>query len=252
MYNQTEELEELVVKTNGNGGVTSKVKAQKHERGTLETASYPKLEVLAKQVKAQVEARLRAAYEKMLSTPRQEVAEPQDWWDIIAIGPIQPAPNSVPPSGFFAGQLLPHQVIRVGEPAFIATVLLLNPVGPSIPSAADIMAGLALPFEIQYRTGNLDTWSLGPGFLNANLPGAFTPVLPFAVNVLSFIAAPGSEGNYEMNISARVFGAGGSTAAPFSGFAREVIDIDAGLLFPAPGVQQDTGVRFQIYGPAFP
>lgn len=197
------------------------------------------------EVKAMVEAKAQEALEQALARPRQQVADPYLWWNLYAIGPIQPlAPN---------GPVAPHQVIKVGEPAFIATVLFLNPF-PILPPApgispAQVLSNFALPYEVQYATGNLTTWSLGPANLNVVKPAAgMIPGVSFYVDVLGFVA--NQPGLYEMNITARILGAAPPylNAPQFAGFARAVVDIDPDLfLEPAPGMQYDLPIRFQVY-----
>src|SRR5262245_57129759 len=85
----------------------------------------PGRRVTAEDVKAQVEARLQAALDQVLAgPPAAEVAELQGWWDLYAIGPIQ----FTWPGGPFP----PSDVIRAGEPAFVVTILILNP-NPILP-----------------------------------------------------------------------------------------------------------------------
>jgi len=249
---QTQELDELTVKSRGktNGGAYSGVDTANGGAAAVDTLP---VEASAEDVHALVEVKLSEALEEAKSRPRKEVAEPQDWWDIIAIGPIQPGAAGVPPAGLSGSPLLPHQVIRVGERAFVASIILLNPFGPGHPTAADILSGFGLPFEIRYRTGNLETWSLASATFNATQSGNFTPFIPFAIDIFSFVPRPGDEGCHEMNVCARIFGCSDhcngdrNTAPPFAGFARRVIDIDPGLFFRAPGLQVDTGIRFQVY-----
>ena len=93
----------------------------------------------ADDVKVYIDSQVKAAYDKMMSTPRTEVAEIQGWWNLLAVGPIQP----IRVDGPFA----PHQVIKVGEPAFVATLIVLNPflIRPGGISAADALSDFALP-----------------------------------------------------------------------------------------------------------
>lgn len=197
----------------------------------------------ADDVRAEIEARVKKALDEALARPRQQTADPEGWWNLYALGPIQITSSP--------GPVLPHQVIKVGETGFVATVMFLNPfhvVPPGI-SAADVLSGFALPYEIQYQTGNVTTWTLGPAALNSvsagwNLvPGQYT-----YVDVLGFTAT--TPGLYEMNITARILGATPPyTSAPqFAGYARAVVDFDADLfLASAPGFQFDTPIRFQVY-----
>lgn len=258
MFNQTEELDELVVTTNGNGGVALK-SAKSTELATSGTASDE--DAIIEEVKALIEAKVQAAYEKALESAqsdKKEVAEPLGWWDLVGIGPFQrnatrfDLPNR-PPAPY-----LPHQVIRVGETAYVATVLYV----PSV-------SVFGLPYEIMYRTGSLDTWNLGPANLNVTHRGHLNPNSPFVVDILRFRA--NQEGCFEMNICARILGCDvngrRNTAPPFAGFARRVYDFDREMFIPripalgpinapvpAPptsGPQgwqvSDTGIRFQVY-----
>ena len=40
-------------------------------------------------VKALVEAKLKAAYDEAMATPRPQVAEPFLWWNLYSLGPFQ-------------------------------------------------------------------------------------------------------------------------------------------------------------------
>jgi len=197
----------------------------------------------AAEVKARVEAQVKSALDEAIARMQQERAEPEGWWNLFAIGPIQliGIPNP----------LLPHSVVKVGETAFVVTILFLNPflIIPPGTTPADILSNFALPYEVQYQTGNLTTWSLGQANMNVvhngfNLiPGVFT-----YVDVLAFTA--NTPGLYEMNISARILGAAPPfvNAPQFAGFARAVVDIDSDLfLQPPPGLQFEVPIRFQIY-----
>jgi hypothetical protein len=70
----------------------------------------------------------------------------------------------------------------------------------------------------------------------------------FYVDILAFTAE--TPGLYEMNISARILGATPPfvNAPQFAGYARAVVDIDPDLFIsPAPGLQFDLPIRFQVY-----
>jgi len=200
-------------------------------------------------VRAQIEARVKSAYDQAMAQLTQEVAEPAGWWNLYAFGPIQ--------SFGSPGPLPPHQVIKVGETAFVGTVIVLNPflnLAPGL-TPLSVLSNFALPYEVRYQTGNLTTWSLGPGSLNVVHSGAtLIPGQAFYVDVLAFTATV--PGLYEMNISARILGAAPPfvNAPQFAGYAREVFDLDAeSLFFPflpstgVPGFQFDQPVRFQVY-----
>src|SRR5574341_217312 len=200
-------------------------------------------------VKAQVEATVKSALDqaKMLraARPIEEIAEPEGWWNLFAIGPIQRTNIPAP--------LLPHQVIKVGERARVATILVLNDFLILAPgtTAADVLSNFALPYEVRYQTGNLTTWTLGQANMNVVHSGAGFNLVPqrnVYVDVLSFEAS--NPGLYEMNISARILGATPpfANAPQFAGYARAVFDVDPELFIRrAPGLQFDLPIRFQIY-----
>jgi hypothetical protein len=196
-------------------------------------------------VKAQLEARVKSALDEAMMRFREEEAEVEGWWNLYALGPIQftgvPAPA------------LPHQVIKVGETAFIGTVLFLNPflvISPGV-TPASVLSGFALPYEITYQTGNLTTWTIGPANLNLTNSGPGYNLIPGVytyVDVIGFVA--NTPGLYEMNISARLLGATPPyvNSPQFAGFARAVVDFDPDLFISgAPGLQFEQPIRFQIY-----
>jgi hypothetical protein len=219
---------------NGKGTVTL-AKAN----GSLKAASAGSgMSQAAADIKAQYEAKLKAAYDAARATPQAQLAEPQGWWDLVAIGPIQQILN--PP-------YLPHDVIRAGQPAYVITIMVLNPFGPSVPSACEILSNFALPYEITYQTGNVTTWQPGPASLNVEHNLTLVPGQCFYVDVLEFTGEGLDEVMYEMNVSARIFGCGENYAPDFAGFAREVIDIDPDIFRPAPGLVNGP-IRFLVYG----
>jgi hypothetical protein len=203
----------------------------------------PRGTISAEDVKLAVEGMLKAAYDKVMTRP--EAAEPRYWWNVFGFGPIQPGAHD-PHVGGFAGPLLPHQIIRQNETAYVASLIILNPFVPpgSVPpTPSELLQTFALPYEVTFQMSNLTTWA-SAGTLNA--AGAFVPGGPgFYVNIVEIPTAV--TGLYEMNIVARILGAGGNPAPPFAGFARAVFDIDDELFLPAPGMQYDFPIRYQIY-----
>lgn len=203
----------------------------------------------AMDVKAQVEAVVKSALDearmRQAARTMAEIAEPEGWWNLYALGPIQT--TGIP------GPLLPHQVIKVGETAFVATILFLNDFLILAPgtTAADVLSNFALPYEVRYQTGNLTTWTLGQADMNVVHSGAGFNLVPqqnVYIDVLAFTASV--PGLYEMNISSRILGAIApfANAPQFAGYARAVIDIDPDLFIsPAPGLQFDLPIRFQVY-----
>ncbi|HJZ48580.1 MAG TPA: hypothetical protein VKE41_15495 [Roseiflexaceae bacterium] len=243
---------------NSRGNVTVSSRAMQQAAAAAESALAPK--VTAADVKAEIEARLQAALDE--ATARRadaELAEPElpgriPWWDLIAVGPIQPGAGTLPAGG---SPLLPHGIIRSGETAFIATILILNPVPhPALGgmSPCDFLSMFSLPYEVTYQTGNLTEWKKGPASLNveSDPSGNLVPGVCFYVDILEFEPYDLDEVLYEMNISARIFGCSDdpaiSYAPPFAGFAREVVDIDPDLFSGAPGLG-DRPIRFMVYGP---
>lgn len=217
------------------------------QRGSVaERAAY---RVTAADIRAHIEAHVKSALDEAMlrraASPAAEIAEPEGWWNLYAIGPIQPVA--------VGGPLLPHQVVKVGEPAFVATILVLNPFLILAPgtTAADVLSNFALPYEVRYCTGNLCTWTPGQADMNVAHNGAGFNLVPgvFAyVDVLGFTGA--TPGLYEMNISSRILGATPpfADAPQFAGYARAVVDIDPDLFInPAPGLQFDFPIRFQVY-----
>lgn len=196
-------------------------------------------------VKAAVEARVKAALEEAAQSERPEVAEPLNWWDMYALGPVQPLALN--------GPLPPHQVIKVGEVAYVASVIVLNPfniVAPGM-SAADILSNFALPYEVRFQTGNVTNWTLGQPDMNFVVAGPGQHLVPGQAVYVDVIQFTGSTpGLYEMNVSCRLLGATPPfvNAPQFAGFARYVGDFDADMFGSStPGFQFDVPIRFQVY-----
>jgi hypothetical protein len=197
------------------------------------------------EVKTGIEARVKAALDEAMLSTREEIAEPDNWWNLYALGPIQVM--SVP------APLFPNQVIKMGETAYVATVLFLNPfltISPGI-TPASILSGFALPYEVRYQTGNLSTWSIGPANLNVVHSGVGYNLVPSVYTYVDLIGfSANTPGLYEMNISARLLGATPPyvNAPQFAGFARAIVDFDPDLFIsPAPGMEFNQPIRFQVY-----
>ncbi len=226
------------------------------QQGTLTvksgaTEAAPAKKPTAADVKAQLEKQLQAAYEEALTKPRAQLAEPLFWWEIYSIGPIQVGAQLVPPATFLDSPLLPGKVIRNGESAFIATVIVLNPFPlPQDPLIIprDFLSVFSLPFEVDYHTCNLTTCEPAGANLNVKNTGALVPGQTFYVDVMEFTA---DEAGclFETNICARILGCDGKTpnASPFAGFARTTINIDPELFFPTPVLEFDNPIRFMVY-----
>jgi hypothetical protein len=195
----------------------------------------------AESVKQHYVAKLEAAYQDKQSAPQPAITEPQFWWDLISIGPIQTITN--PPYA-------PGDVIRSGERAYVVTIVLLNtdPILPLGMSPADLLSNFALPFEVTYQTGNLTGWTPGPANVNTEHNLKLVPGQWFYVDVLEFVPREVDEVMFEMNVSARIFGCGENYAPAFSGFAREVIDVDSSIFAQGPRLVS-APIRYEVYGP---
>jgi hypothetical protein len=141
------------------------------------------------------------------------------------------------------GPLRAHQVIRLGETAFVTTVVLLNPnfiVEPGPVSPCQILEGYD-SLEIRYQSGNLTTWAQG------GLNTVHTE--PLVVNKCRYVHTqeftPQQEGLFSLHISARIVAPG----SEFAGFARWIYDYDPGSfwLAPTPGYQFDMPIRYMVY-----
>jgi hypothetical protein len=192
----------------------------------------------AADIKAEIEARVQAKLDAaMAAGAGAERAELQNWWDIYAVGAIQPI--GAPP-------VLPHQIVKAGEPAYVVSVLVLNPFQP-LPgptTAADLLSNFGLPFEVQFQTSNMTAMVPAANDVQAS---NFTPGVFVYVNVsLLPTAIPGI---YETNILARIEGANVPTSAPqFGGFATAILDLDApGLFGPGPGINFNQPLRYMVY-----
>ncbi|MFN8474945.1 MAG: hypothetical protein U0822_22345 [Anaerolineae bacterium] len=155
-----------------------------------------------------------------LSATGTEAAQPEFWWDLMAIGPIQFAPPALSPAA----------VVDIGDTAYVITVLVLNPAlmlpGPTSPKA--VLETFNLTVDLTYSTGNKTTWTLAEPA--CQLTGAI-PLSPgggifgseFYVDVQAF--SPTTAGLHEMNITANIPGMGGIPSF-FGGYSAWTLDLD--------------------------
>jgi hypothetical protein len=200
------------------------------------------IEAEAARIEAEIRAQVASVYEQAMAAGPEaagiEIAEPGLWWDMALYGPLQPiAPG---------GPLVPHLIIKAGEPAYVLSFVLLNPFLPLSggTNAGDVLANFALPFEVRYQTGNLTTWTLGPSDMQATNTNNLTPGQYFYVDLLWFTG--GQPGLYEMNGSARILGAAPPhvNAPQFAAYATVVFNIDGPGLF---GPKPPGPLRFMVY-----
>lgn len=197
-------------------------------------------------VLAQVEARVRSIQDEMYARlpamesgiVRPEIAGPIPWWDLFVIGPIQ-----------FAPSLQPSGVIELGETAFIATLLVVNPLAilPGPISPLTILAGTNA--QIKYRTGNLDTYTTTAPSIDSTLP------ITGAINLDFQAFTPTTVGVMDLSVSARIPGPG-PAVWPFGGFATLLLSFDSepvlsmfGFPGTTPGFTNRVPCRYTVYQP---
>jgi hypothetical protein len=208
-------------------------------------------ELSEKDILASYEGRVRNALveaQRRDQDPSIEIAEPENQWNIWAIGPQQ--------GGLAAS---PGQIIRVGEPAWVTTVVWLNAFYPR-PSACSVISNLGCKILIRYCTGDLCSWDPAPAF-NKRSEVPLIPDRCWYVDVFRFTPEANQVGLFEMNISATLVGCPPGARPPFAAFATAVRDLDADLFYPPaapPGVPQpppgvgprwqyDVPIRFMVY-----
>lgn len=205
------------------------------------------LGVNVEQVTAMVVQKVQAAADKAASTPVTQIAEPYGWWDLWSYGPFQVTR--------VGGPLLPHKVIKVGEPFYVATVLWINPnailkdnVYGSQVYASELITNMACDFRVQYCTADMCRVTRSAQFSRDAVKVKIAAGQNFYVDVQKFDAVTGTESCvYEMNICARITGCNEDAKPPLAGFATAVYDFDADLILgKRPGLRESP-LRFQVY-----
>lgn len=177
----------------------------------------------AEDIKARIQARVKSAVDQAMTRVGLEIAVPEEWWNLWAVGPVK----EIAPGG----PLLPHKVIKIGEKAYVYTVIWFNPATlPNGINACSFVTNLGCELVVRYCTGNVCTWTRGPNDFNAEHNLTLVPDQCWYVDVLEFTAE--TEGLYEMHICARVTGCHDDSAPPLAGFATAVADIDADIFYP--------------------
>ncbi|HLA99234.1 MAG TPA: hypothetical protein VJL34_12325 [Anaerolineales bacterium] len=200
----------------------------------------PSLEEVRARIDAHIKSMEDELYTRMpdLETRIQpEFATLQPWWDLFVVGPFQPA-----------GAFQSSNVIAVGDPAFIATLLVVNPAPIISPGISPLAILGGIPAQITYLTSNLNTMTPEP---------AITTPLPIA-GVFSVDIQPintAVAGIKELLVSAVIPGPG-AAVWPFGGFASLLFRLATEPLlaffgFPAPGVPSLTRelCRYSVYQP---
>ena len=198
-------------------------------------------------MKAMVEARIQSILEQGRETPREELAEPLNWWEIYAIGPFQFGATTVPPADLLSHPLLPHRIIQVGEPASIFTVVFLNPFFPQAAlSACDIITGFNAKIELNYFTSNTQTMQ---PVRDLSASRCIYTQRNVCYYVDQFDFTPRDPAClYETNICARICNCNNTPTPiqPFGAFVRWVIDLDYDLFFGSEVYEFDRPIRFMV------
>lgn len=185
--------------------------------------------------KATVEKKVQYAIDegrkRKMQRAAAEIAEPQEWWNVWALGPFQvTAPG---------GPLLPHKIIKVGQTFYVATVLWLSDIvlTPGGPTVCSLISNLACDFKLDYCTGDICAWTPAPAQLSPKgIEVNMVPNQCYYVDVQEFQAIAGMESCYEMHICAKITGCEDTGGAPaLAGFASAVYDFDPDLFYPPPG-----------------
>ena len=151
--------------------------------------------------------------------------------DMLLIGPFQFfGPPGVAP-------FPPHDVVRIGEPAFAAAVQVYAP----FPDPAGSAPAFEAPYEIYFRTGSLHSWNLADAALQGTTSGNLTAGVFVYVDFFTF--TPTQADLCEMNAWIQLDTALGNPSG-VGGFARSVIPIAPPVLFPVDPPPSDTGLRF--------
>jgi hypothetical protein len=180
----------------------------------------------AEQVKAIVEARVKAAIDEGSKRVTPQIAQPQNWWNIWAMGPFQVTGPGSP--------LLPHKVIRIGETFYVATVIWLNPtlVLPGGMTPCQVISGLGCICDLDYCTIDMCNLKSVTAFSPKDIKVQLVSGTCYYVNVQQFTAVSGTESCiYEMNICAGILGCQNLPTA-LAGFVTEVYDFDADVFYP--------------------
>jgi len=193
-------------------------------------ARQAQLDARHQQLAAKVES---LSERRALAAP--ELAGPQRFWDVYAIGPYQDP--SVQPS----------RVIEVGEQATLITVVYLNPYYPSPypgQNACDIITGFGAGIELNYITSNLQTMQPVPELSYSHCIET-TPGQCWYYDYWTFTPQR-SACIYETNICCRICNCYNKYIPQYSGFARWIEDLDYDLIYGSPGRTFDQPIRFMV------
>lgn len=203
-------------------------------RGEMAVSRSGGIEVSADEVRAAIEAQIQAAYEEAMARGVPQTAGPALWWDMYAYGPFK-APLAPFPA--------PHQIVRLGETVFVASILYLNQAYPS-PTAAEVLATFGMPYTISWDTNNVTNLSKEVS-LSGSRTSNFVPGQAWYVDVIEL--KPEHEGIHELNLRGRITGCNGELAPPFAGYATLVYEFDSSLFSLGSHSRYQGPVRFDVY-----
>lgn len=193
------------------------------------------------QVTSMVVQKVQDAAAAAAAKPKTELAGPGGWWDLWAYGPFQVTG--------IGGPLLPHKIVKVGEPFYVATVMFIYPVVlPGGVILVDLLTNLASEFSVQYCTADMCRVTRSTQFSRDAVTQKLVPGQNFYVDVQRFDAVAGTESCvYEMNICARITGCNPGSAPPLAGFASAIYDFDSDLILGTGPGFKGAPLRFQVY-----
>ncbi len=203
-------------------------------------------ETPADALKKFVDSQMEEMVNRRKGAVEAELAGPQDFWDIYAIGPYQ-LPNTPPP---WPVNPRPYRLIQLGEKAYIVVVVWLNPIYPQpIPACAN-MTTHNDKIELFFYTMNTEQVKRVPA-----LEGRVCiPTVPYQCWYTYVWEIDPTEAAclYETNICARVCNCANQMLPEYSAFVRWVEDLDYDHFFPPQGFVFDHPIRYMVSDPKDP
>lgn len=185
-------------------------------------------------LKANVEAKITAAFEK--ASVELGEAPPPSQWEVFAVGPFQdPA-------------LAPGRIIKLGEKAYLVTIVFLN---TFMDTNVTSFGGRV---QLNYHTSNMQTmrpvpamdhsYCFEPG--NPDVDSVVTPYGTFYVIVREFTPAEAAC-ILETNICARICNCNNEAVPGYAAFVRWIANLDYDAFFPPVAYQFDHPIRYLVY-----
>lgn len=191
-------------------------------------------------LKAKLDIEVESLAAKYKSTPREELGEPTFYWDVIAAGPF-----NLPPPPWPGPFPIGDRLIQVGEVAYFAVVVFLNPSFPAPHSACDMITAFGASIELNMVTSNMQTMSPAPSGLNPSQ--CILTSVGICTYTHIFEVVPQQEAClYETNICARICNCEHKYVRPYSAFARWVVGIDFDWIFGSPSITFDHPIRYRV------